>query len=163
MDEIENLPSEDDAQSADIAKMRIDRLYDQYTVHLQKVLSDCQYIEEGLRFYISVAYKRIREKVGPDLPFKYGDDDIKKDALGKLIHKFERLSDDPDLVKRLKDLVPERNKYAHKGFLVDFGPRASEESLKPLIVELTGFHETTSALMAPLFKLLKKFVDGHVE
>ena len=163
MEDIEDSPSEEHVLNMDIAKMRRDVLQDEYSLHLQKVLSDFQYIEEALKFYISVAYRRIREKVSPELHFKYGDDDIEKDALGKLIEKFERVSDEPDLVRRLRDVQPKRNKYAHQGFLVDFSPKVPDGKLKPLIAELVALRETTKALIGTLFKLLLKFVDGRTD
>jgi hypothetical protein len=163
MEDIEKSPSEDHVLNMDIAKMRRDVLQDEYSMHLQGVLSDFQYIEEALRFFIGVAYRRIREKCGLELHFKYGDEDIEKDALGKLIEKFERVSDEPELVRQLREVQPKRNRYAHQRFLVDFSPKVPDKKLRPLIAELVGLRETAKALIATLFKLLLKFVDGRTD
>ena len=82
--------------------------YRQYIVALQAVLSDFQYIEEALRMYLRDAYELIRERTRNDLPFKLSEDDVQKDALGKLITRFEQVCSNEGLVRRLRALVPRR-------------------------------------------------------
>jgi len=67
--------------------------------------------------YIGHVYNIIRVRADVDVAFKYSYRDTEKDALGKLIVKFDKLSNRDDLVKELKDLVSFRNKIAHEAFL----------------------------------------------
>ena len=52
------------------------------------------------------------------LTFKPPFDALEKDALGRLIMRFDQVSDDDALVKDLKELQPFRNRCAHRGMLL---------------------------------------------
>lgn len=81
------------------------------------ILLDFQYIEQALRVYITCSNMIIKKKLLGIMPYRYGYDFIENDSLGKLLEKFEKVSDNVDLVKKLKKLVPERNRIAHRSLL----------------------------------------------
>ena len=90
----------------------------QYHLAVQMALSDFQYIEESLRFYIAVAYDLIRHQMKGKLPFHFNEPDLEKDALGRLIQKYAKFSDNTTLVAELKRLQRHRNQVAHRGLLL---------------------------------------------
>ncbi|MDD3296241.1 MAG: hypothetical protein PHU64_02655 [Candidatus Omnitrophica bacterium] len=89
-----------------------------YIDDITATLAKFQYIEEFLRMYIQKVNSRIRKTMKGKIPYKYSEKWVKKDSLGTLIDKFEKNNDNKILIKRLKSLVPERNKIAHKGLLI---------------------------------------------
>jgi hypothetical protein len=117
----------------------------QYSLALQGVLTDFQFIEEGLRMYISSAYDLIRMRLKSDLPFQLNDKSLEKDSLGKLITKFSQLSDNSDLLKTMNSLVPRRNDCAHRGFLSTAHPSTKVEELEQATAELGAIKKETSA------------------
>src|SRR2546426_1019398 len=118
-----------------------------YSQAVQAVLTDYQYIEEGSRMYATYAYGLIRAKVAPDLPFKYSYSDTDKDALGKLIGRFEKLSNREDLTKELKDLVRHRNEVAHKAFLLSSDKQKDPAYLDAEAADLTKLRQRTGPLV----------------
>lgn len=150
-----------DIESEANANLRRDAAFERYITLLQKLLFDCQHIEEGLRFYISVAYRKIRARIGSGLTFKYDESDVRTDALGTLIRKFERLSDDVPLIERLKTMAPLRNRYAHAGFVVDFRSTVPEGDIQRMIDELSTARALSAALVAEIYAVLRVFADGQ--
>ena len=91
-----------------------------FTTAFIQVIIDFQYIEEGLRDYLTRVFQFLSTANHGIVPFKYDHRSIEKDALGKLIEKFENFNDNDVLVAQLRAVVPERNQVAHQGFLCRF-------------------------------------------
>jgi len=122
-----------------------DLSYQTYMLRLHGVLSDFQFIEEGLRFYIGAAYSLIRSRVSDTIPFELDESSLEKDSLGKLVAKFSSLTADKDLVKELQALAPFRNQAAHKGFLEMAASRHDIAALDRGAREFEGIKARTSA------------------
>lgn len=137
-------------------ELQRDAAFKQYLHQVQTVLFDCQYIEAGLKLYIELIYRKIRERISPDLHFKYSERDLEKQSLGKLIVTFDRLSDEAALVVRLRRVVEIRNKCAHSGYLVDTGPAVPVAELGRLTNELKESRILTAAATRDLFDALKR-------
>lgn len=104
---------------------------------------DFQFIEEGLRRYIATVYEVIRHRLGADIPFKFAEDDLDKDSLGKLLYKFGKLTDNAALVDQLRKLAPERNACVHRGLLVTIGPGEDPAQLDKLTSDMEGLRQVT--------------------
>lgn len=132
------------AEIADVA-------YKQYSVAVQSVLVDYQFLEEGLRMYAAYAYELIRTRLGEELPFKYSYVDTEKDALGKLIARFEKFSDEADLIKELKELVQHRNSVAHESFLLTKEQHDDVAFLDAQTEKLNSLKQRTGILVKKIF------------
>lgn len=112
-----------------------------YSNALQMALVDFQYIEECLRLYIYVSYDFIRHKVSDTIPFKFDIPDLEKDALGKLIEKYSKFSNNDILISELRNLLPERNKIAHRGLLLSHKEQNDVAHLDEQTKRLTELHQ----------------------
>lgn len=92
--------------------------FHRYSQSLQLIMMDFQYIEEGLRMCLLRAYALIHIRMKSILPFHPPFDALQKDALGRLVSKFEQFSDDKELISGLRDIQPFRNRCAHRGMLL---------------------------------------------
>ena len=94
------------------------RTFSEYGEVAKDFLSSCQTIEAGLRLYIIYSYELIRRSLDNKLPFHLDEQDVNKDSMGTLIEKFSKLTNNSDLVSRLKELTPYRNRCAHHAFVL---------------------------------------------
>lgn len=92
--------------------------YRRYTEEIIATLYNFQLIEMALKIYISKAIKIIKDKTSGTVPFKYTEKWVENDSLGKLIQKFEKLSDNSRLIEELKKIKPRRDAIAHQGLLL---------------------------------------------
>lgn len=134
----------------------IDQTYTQYTAALQAVMLDFQFIEEGLRRYISRAYELIRQKTAGEIPFKLKAKDLEKDSLGKLVQKFSQLSDNDVLCETIRNLVPTRNMCAHNGLLITHQVAEAPAKFGSLTVGLEQLRVTTNKCVLDLIAEGKK-------
>jgi hypothetical protein len=110
-------------------------------LYLQKVpcvLLTFQYIEEFLRMYIAHCYQIINFKVSKHIPFKYNYKDLQKDSLGTLLSKFKNLSKESSLIKKIENLVKDRNYCAHEAYLLAY---EQQKDSKYLIKEIEKIDE----------------------
>lgn len=99
-------------------KKQISSKFSEYTETVHGAIWNCQVIEGGLRRYIATSYELIKLVLKTKLPFYFNESDIEKDSMGTLIDKFSKLTNDVALVADLRELVPHRNKCAHRGFAI---------------------------------------------
>ncbi|MBU2895808.1 hypothetical protein [Vibrio hepatarius] len=130
--------------------------YAAYHNTLSSVLIDFQFIEESLKMNIASCYEIVLSSLDGLIPFKFDYNDLKKDALGVLIKKFEKYSDDTDLIKELRDLVQYRNGVAHKGWLLTTDEQRNSERLKQLTSELTTTKKRTEVVLRRLIDKAKE-------
>jgi len=119
---------------------------------LQLLMLDFQFMEEGLRGYVSTAYELIRTKMHGILPFKLSRRNLTKDALGKLLDKYEQLSDRADLVKEIRSLQAVRNHCAHQGLLLTSEEQNDGTFLASEIGKLTALRERTRTCVCNLLE-----------
>jgi len=123
----------------------------EYLHLLPSVILDCQFIEEGLKLYISCCYKIINAEVEEYFPFQLSGSDIDKEPLGRLIDKFSKLTTNSDLVARLRKVTTARNKVAHRGFLLTQEEQKDSRHIGKLITALKSLKtETRGLVMAVL-------------
>lgn len=132
------------------------KYFDDYVTMIGAILVDFQFIEESIRMYISNAFKHIVTQLSGVIPFRYDDKDIEKDALGKLINKFEKLNDNKRLIAELNDLKKYRNDCAHRGFLLTHEQMHDEKYLKSGLKELEKIKERTANCLSELCKEVVK-------
>ena len=80
------------------------------------VLIDFQFIEECLKMSITTADKIIQKNVAPYFQYNYNRKDIENFALGKLVERYSKMSNNHSLVTHIRELMKERDNIAHKGF-----------------------------------------------
>ena len=130
--------------------------YTTYHDTLSSVLIDFQFIEESLKMNIASCYEIVLSSLDGLIPFKFDYKDLEKDALGVLITKFEKFSDDTSLIKELRDLVQYRNGAAHKGWLLTPNEQRNPERLKKLTSELTMTKNRTKVVLQRLIDKAKE-------
>ena len=132
------------------------KYFDDYVTMIGGILVDFQFIEESIRMYISDAFKYIVTQLSGVIPFLYDYKDIEKDALGKLINKFEKFNDNKRLIAELNDLKKYRNNCAHRGFLLTDEQVHDEKYLKNGLKELEKVKKRTANCLSDLHKEVVK-------
>ena len=132
------------------------KYFDDYVTLISAILVDFQFIEEGIRMYISNVFKYIVTELSGVIPFRYDDKDIEKDALGKLINKFEKFNDNNKLIAELNDLKKYRNDCAHRGFLLKDEQVYDDKYLKNRLKELEKVKKRTENCLSGLHKEVVK-------
>jgi hypothetical protein len=133
-----------------------DATYSDYVSSLQAVMLDFQFMEEGLRRYISIAYALIRSKNAGTVPFRLTEKDIAKDSLGILLRKVSQLSDNTSLCAQIEKLLPVRNQIAHKGLLITHQISAKQESFDGLSANLMDMLTETRPCVKALIDEVQK-------
>lgn len=85
-------------------------------------LAGCQLVELELKRYIATAHSTIRRNLPAHIAYRISDNDCAGDALGQLIIKFEKLSNDDELIENLKKFNKKRNKLAHRAIASCINP-----------------------------------------
>jgi hypothetical protein len=106
---------------------------EEYMAVVRDILVDFQYIEEGLRMYISNCYRLSAKRLAGTIPFRFSYKDVEKDSLGALVSQFEKLTHNTSLVSELKKLAPHRNEYAHRAFLLTYEEQHDQPLLKRVL------------------------------
>ena len=109
--------------------------------------------------YIKLIYDIIRFSVNDNIAFKFTYSDIEKHALGKLIAKYEKLTNREDLVKELKDLVRQRNIIAHQAYLLSTEQMTDITYLDDQSDKLRMLSERTQKANAEINKELTQATD----
>lgn len=102
--------------------------------------------------YAMFAYALIRSRIGPELPFKYSYADTEKDALGRLIARFEKLSSRDDLIQDLKDLVRHRNEIAHNSYLLSSEKQRDPDYLNAEAADIRKLRDRTRPLVEAILE-----------
>lgn len=132
------------------------KYFDDYVNLISATLVNFQFIEEGIRMYISGVFKFIETELSGVIPFHYNDKDIEKDSMGKLINKFEKFNNNNDLIAKLKDLIKYRNECAHRGFLLSNKQAYDEKYLKTRLEHLETVEKRTTDCLSRLQKEVVK-------
>lgn len=130
--------------------------FDDYVTLISAILVDFQFIEEGIRMYISRVFNYIETEISGVIPFRYDDKDIEKDSLGKLVNKFEKFNDNNDLIAGMKDLTKYRNDCAHRGFLLTNEQAYVEKYIKNRQEDMEKVKKRTADCLSGLHKEVVK-------
>jgi hypothetical protein len=87
---------------------------DEYYLQTAYALAGCQMLEQELKLYISDALALVHRCVADKVPFKFSGDDYLDASLERLIDVFRKLSENPNLVARLRKFKDTRNHLAHR-------------------------------------------------
>ena len=88
---------------------------DNFYLKVAHALSSCQLVEQELKLYITEALDLAKKCIGDKMPFKMTGEDYADSSLERLIEIFKKLSNNGDLVTKLKQFKIERNFLSHKG------------------------------------------------
>ena len=130
--------------------------HDEYNRLVNLLLLDFQWIEEYLRVNISASYALIARSVKPPSAFRPNLASLERDALGKLIEKFDQVSLKQDLCKELRSLVSARNHCAHKALIVSLDEQQSDFFAKES-ARLAPIRERTRSCVIALNEVLIEF------
>jgi hypothetical protein len=90
-----------------------------------------QFIEEALKRYISSADVAIYLCAKPRVFYRGYGPKLSTLPLGGLVEEFRRRNGDADLIKRLRNILVDRNFFAHRGFILS--PDERDEEMKALL------------------------------
>lgn len=127
----------------------------EYNDKVLNILMNFQYIEEGLKMYVTSVNKRIKEKMKNEFPFKYERSWVEDDSLGKLIKKFEKINNNNELIKELKSLRPLRNEIAHKILLLTPEQRNDQLFKSIMVSDLDKIKKRTKDAFYQVLKEIK--------
>ena len=94
--------------------------FDSYTRAVQSLILDFQFIEELLKIVIGGSYEAIRRSAPSIVRFRPNRSVLEKESLGRLIQRYEEVSDNDPLIQNLRQVVGDRNlaKILNKGIVV---------------------------------------------
>lgn len=108
-------------------------LLQEYWNKLGNALTNFQFIEEVIKIYLDYSYKIVSENLKEQIPFDFSYEDVKKDSLRILIRKFKKFNLDKELIKKIGQLIDERNFVAHKAYLMTSVEREDDKYLSEQI------------------------------
>jgi hypothetical protein len=132
--------------------------HEEYFDLVSQSLMEFQFIEEAFRMYISYCYNIITNKVTGHIPFNFTYKDLEKDALGTLLWKFKKFSNNKKLAIKIEKLIKERNRCAHEAYLLTYEQRHSSAYFENEVEKLKSTIVQAKESLAELFKEVK-----HVE
>lgn len=109
----------------------------QYQNEVHNALEQCQFVEEILHVYVSLAIDIARLGLKNYFPVRFTEKDLSKLSLGKLVDIFSRLSDDASLISALKKVRKDRNYVAHRSLLFTLGELQDPVHISQAIQKMT--------------------------
>lgn len=102
---------------------------------MHELSSSFQFLEESLKLYLDRAFSIVKEKTDGIIPFDYSRKDVEDKSLGKLLNIFKKFNSNTELINKISQLVKERNKRIHRGYLIIFHPEIAhnEKAIERLI------------------------------
>ena len=88
--------------------------FDSYTRAVQSLILDFQFIEELLKIVIGGSYEAIRRSAPSIVRFRPNRSVLEKESLGRLIQRYEEVSDNDPLIQNLRQVVGDRNFCANR-------------------------------------------------
>ncbi len=131
-----------------------------YFLRVAQSLGACQFVELELKLYITQALEFVVKCVGGRLPFKMSGSDYQDASLEKLIDAFRKLSDCPQLLKRLVKFKEERNFVAHRAIAACIDPDGELDvgAARALKSRLAGIEEEAALLVEAIQTESRKFI-----
>ena len=119
---------------------------------------DFQWIEELLKIVISSSYEAIRRSAPAKIKFRLTRKALEKDSLGKLISRYEQVSGNDELIKKLRNIANERNFCAHQSFILSLEEQKDAEFLRKETARLHKVRERSRTCVMALQGELNEFV-----
>jgi len=126
--------------------------YGSYVDLTHGALVDYQYLEEGLRMFLSLTYMEIRAHLPASIAFNFSYADTEKDSLGTLVSKFGKLTYDDDFVQDLRNLVQNRNIIAHRAYLLSPEEQGDSAFLSAQIKALRDTRKELARVIKHIYK-----------
>ena len=117
----------------------------QYQQEVHDALERCQFVEETIRVYVSLAIKIAKLSLESHFPLQFTTKDLSKLSLGKLVNIFSRLSDDTSLISSLRKLTTGRNHVAHKSRLFTLGELQDPVHMSEATQKITEIRDSAKA------------------
>jgi len=137
-----------------------EKIREQYQTEVRDALEKCQFVEETLRVYISLAIDIASKKLGNVFPIRFTESDLSKLSLGKLAAIFSRLTDNTSLKSSLHKITTERNYVVHRSLLFAIGelhdPIKLSESAKKMESIKKRAKDVHEELLAETWRLRKE-------
>ncbi|MBW8000882.1 MAG: hypothetical protein FVQ80_02525 [Planctomycetes bacterium] len=124
----------------------------EYFDKLPRLLMRFQYIEEVLKMYIHTADLAIHVKMKGLLHYEVPGKELWKQPLGSLIREFNKRTDKKDIVAILKELVEDRNFFAHEGYLLTIEQQKGKEDISELLGRLDATRQKAGECLKSLIK-----------
>lgn len=131
-----------------------------FLLKVARALGTCQLVEFELKNYITEAFELCKKRLAGFPPFAMTGADCKKESLGGLIKIFQKLSDCPQLVDRLKSLTFDRNFLAHKAIATCIYPDGSFDlnAAKKILVRLQKVEQEALAVIDAIHEESRKWL-----
>lgn len=139
-----------------------DSAHDDYNKLINLLLLDFQWIEEYLRINIGASYSLIARSVKPPVAFKPRFSSLTRDALGRLIEKFDAVTLRVELCEELRALVSVRNHCAHKALVISIDEQQGG-FYEAEVARLTPIRERTRACVLALHEVLLELSSARNE
>ena len=136
--------------------------FDKYMRSIQLLMLDFQFIEELLKIVIGCSYEALRRSAPPLVRFRPNRSVLEKEALGRLISKYEEVSGDDSLLQQLRAVVQDRNFCAHRSLVLTFEEQHDVQYLHAECQRLDAIREKTKPCVTALHAEFEKFV-GYLQ
>lgn len=85
-----------------------------------KALTRFQFIEEGIKVYLKMAYSLIEQKTQGQPPIRMSTSHLENKPLGSPLQEFKKYNDNDSLISNVKNLMKDRNYLAHRAFYITY-------------------------------------------
>jgi hypothetical protein len=85
----------------------------EFYLKVARSLGGCQLVEQGLKLYITEAFRLAQKCIGNRMAFTLSGEDFSNNSQGRLIEIFKKLTDNATLVGELRAFTAERNFLTH--------------------------------------------------
>jgi len=133
--------------------------FDKYMRSVQLLMLDFQFIEELLKIVIGCSYEALRRSAPPLVRFRPTRSMLEKEALGRLIQKYEEVSGNDALVQQLRAVVQDRNFCAHRSLVLTVEKQHDVEYLQTECRRLEVIREKTKPCVNALQAEFGKFAN----
>ena len=134
----------------------MDETKQDYFSELLEFIATAQWVEEMLKFYLYRCEAITSKLLKDTLPFQTNMESISNSALGRLIEKYRRFSDNTDLIERLRKFKPKRDRIVHAGFVKLYRDKLDEQAISLELSELQEINTEADDLIQVLLEDAKK-------
>ena len=116
-------------------------------------------MEEALKSCVAMSYDIIRSSCNASVAFHYTRDDVEKDSLSSILRKYEKLSNDVELVSKIRQLIPARNECAHNALLLRLEEFMADGGAPAIILEMKRVYIEADEYLTTLLEKANSLED----
>ncbi len=122
--------------------------YDEMLLQMGHALSQCQIIEQWIKYYIQLSFRIIRRHVPREFVFNFSHEDYDDASLGVLLTVFRKLNSNAALHADLKEIKKERDFLAHRAAtdISETGMSDDKEAMARLFERLVSLEDRANRL-----------------